>query len=261
MGLVFDAPLLGSLPSAYGFGMQANGVVVSGAAAPQGVAGRIMPSSRGLHVTLVEGDESPTPSGGFRSECYTQHQALAEVWIVADVMIPATWALRDKGLSVFQLIQTPAADAPEGRDVTMVILVAGDEFVVQVAGGTEASLGVGSRVAGSAKVSFGKWQRFCWHIKWAYDASGFREVFCDGVPLLREFSCATAYDRASNPYFKFGIYNFTGFSGFGVREALFRNVKIWDDEVVGYGRAMEALPIPGKILHIQQRKFAFDGKI
>lgn len=238
MSLVFDAQFAADIPSTPGFGMQANGIVVSGAAAPAGVADRIRLSALGLHFTLIEGDTPPTGGGGSRSECYTSAQPLGESWVVADVLIPASgWALRDKGLSIFQLKQTHAADAPTGRGLPIVVLISGGEFSIIVADGSPEVLGLGAREVGSAKVRFDKWHRFCFHTKWAEGATGFREVFCDGVPLLREYACATVHDRAEGPYFKFGIYNFTGFSGYGSRDAYFKNVKIWTGETVGYSRA------------------------
>lgn len=86
-----------------------------------------------------------------------------------------------------------------------------------------------------------QWHVLCTHVNLQTDNTGFREIFLDGAPILREFNIPTTYFDAVGPYLKMGPYD-------GAREKLLdavtfylRNVTMWSGND-GYQAVMGSVP-------------------
>lgn len=255
MPIVDDVPMQGNFPQVAGLGFQADGVIVGVADAPTGIPGKIEIQGDWMVSTLDESDA--WTASGLRSEMYLSPDARGEWWYNWEFMIPPGWSIDDHKFIVMQIHDSPNKAAPEylPRHPTFLIYVekatSADtlHFVVRVPGAILPTQSQDMRTVNAVPMSLGRAYRFCLHVNWQIDSTGFRELFIDGEPIMREYNTPTTYDDATGGYLKLGVYRGSTPEDIGHRVAMYRRVQVWSGND-GYQTVMGRAPVPARRLLI-----------
>lgn len=222
-----------------GLQLQAIGQYVNGSDHPEGIPGRIEIGQGVAQVTLVQGD--PKTSLGNRSELiWLPYSSFGEYWYTFEFMVPVTWNYT-KPIAIFSVHDIPDnGDLP--RHPELGLRVADNLLRIEIPAATLPTESLEFNRAAFIPFKFGEWTKLALHSNWQTTNSGFREVFINGIPYLRQFSIPTHYDDVSGPYAKFGVYDYTAQQDFGILTAYFRNIKMWSGND-GYQTVMGGIPI------------------
>lgn len=255
MPLIDDVPMRGGFPQIAGLGFQANGTIVGVADAPQGIPGKLEVQGDWMVSTLDESDA--WTASGLRSEMYLSPDARGERWYNWEFMIPPGWSIDSHKFIVMQIHDSPNKAAPEylPRHPTFLIYVekaTSEEelhFVVRVPGATLPTQSQDVRTVNSAQCEIGRVYRLCLHVNWQIDNTGFRELFIDGEPIMREYNVPTTYDDVTGGYLKLGVYRGSTPEDIGHRVAKYRSIQVWSGND-GYQTVMGGAPVPTRRLLI-----------
>lgn len=254
MPIVDDVPMQGNFPQVAGLGFQANGVIVGVADAPTGIPGKIEIQGDWMVSTLDESDA--WTASGLRSEMYLSPDARGEWWYNWEFMIPPGWSIDDHKFISMQIHDSPDKESPEylPRHPTFLIYVEQTtadtlHFVVRVPGAILPTQSQDKRIANAVPMEIGRAYRFCLHVNWQIDSTGFRELFIDGEPIMREYNTPTTYDDATGGYLKLGVYRGSTPEDIGHRVAVYRRVQVWSGND-GYQTVMGRAPVPARRLLI-----------
>ena len=229
--------------------LQANGINDSGDNLPSGIPTCIDVvadplGQRGNVMRATTRDADAATSLGQRSEIRYESQGLGEYWFRWKFMLPESWA-DDRLFSIMQI-----HDSPDGGDnprfPNFLIMAGVSEIVVMVPNATLPTESATGKVVGSVALVRWKWYDCCLHVNWQTGATGFRVLFIDQVPVIRQFGIPTHYADVTGPYFKLGVYDYNHAPGWGERTAYFDDVEIWSGND-GY-QAVMGLPEPAKTM-------------
>lgn len=219
--------------------MQAAGVIDTGDNYPAGIGSSLSIVDGVMRATVSDTDDQTAL--GQRAEIRAPSDARAERWYTWEFMIPTEWD-DDAPMSVMQI-----HDSPDGGDAArfpnFLLTIESGQIVALVPTAALPTEGAaGTRIARRPLVK-GRWYSGFLHVSWQIGATGFRELFLDGVPMFRHFNVATHYDDVAGPYLKLGVYDFYHAGGFGTKTAYFRNAAVWSGND-GYQTVMGQLPRP-----------------
>jgi Polysaccharide lyase len=200
--------------------LQANGTIVTGAASPSGIAGR-MDIVGGVFRSRIVDTDPPTATG-VRAECVFTPAALGdEDWIRFEVLVNrADWD--DTGTcSVCQIHNKDTIAAA----VNLVLVVKHGGWSIWTPA-VDPPVEQGGFQQTQFEFLYDRWNEVVIHAKWLNNTNGFLEVFINNVSAFRRFDVGTAYN-GDTPYFKLGAYDAPHQLGFGTKTAYYRNLKMY----------------------------------
>lgn len=248
-------PLLREIPLTQSFAgansLQANGQILAASSnlagiSPQLSIARDPTGVRGMVMKAVLSDSDAITASGFRSELTSAPDSYEEYWYSWKFMLDPSWTNLTQQYTLMQMHDTPdGGDSAKSPNLTVIVR----EGVIQLQTPGQVLPAEGQTLYGRrflAAAQVGRWYDVCVHAKWSITAAGFREVFVDGVPMVRDLYTPTAYADAVGPYFKLGVYNTNGSSTFAQRIGYFSDVRIWSGDATyeqGMGRSLAQPPI------------------
>lgn len=243
MTRIFNAPLTQNFGAAT---LRANGVTVSGDPYPAGgIQNRLEIINGALEATVYQDD--PLTFSGRRAEVeigiFTANSGIC--WSTVDFMLPEDWAY-SKLVMMGSWYPTP--DSGDGtKHVTIGLRLLGSTLLIIVPDSLPGETTTGKTVA-RMELERGRWYSICIRAGLATDATGFREVYIDGVPILREFGIETTYTDTVGPYFKVGPYDGNSYNDFGLLRIYYRNAAMWTGDE-GFQAVMGRVPrTPSRLL-------------
>ena len=216
----------------------ANGEFASGASLPDGIANRIYVEDSVCKLYVDTAADAPDASGWKRSEIDFGEfpAAFGEFWTVFDFkydwtfseyVVIGSWAVMINGSSGTTYV-------PLGfriKNHCLLIQSPADSWAISFS----------NQELASVPITPGKWYRVCAHVNLKSDATGFREVFLDGVPIVRQYNVQTTYSTATAHYFKLGPYDGDHLQAFPYASMSLRNVSMWSGND-GYQTVMGCVP-------------------
>lgn len=205
--------------------LRSNSISVSGNPYPgTGIPRRLEIVGGVLEATVYQDD--PLTFLGRRSEVeigtFTANSGTC--WSKVEFMIPTDWTY-EKLVMMGSWYPTP--DGGDGtKHVTIGLRLLGATLLIIVPDSLPGETTTGRTVA-RMDLQRGHWYSLCIRARLATDATGFREVYVDGVPILREYGIATTYTDTVGPYFKIGPYDGNAYNDFGSLKLHFRNATMW----------------------------------
>lgn len=219
--------------------VQAIGINAYGNEAPQGIPGRIELANNVLQATLYDTDEEVNL--GQRSEVRLDADSNAEYWYKFEMRLGAGWVF-DEPMLVFQMHDTPF-DGVNDRTPNLMLVAEDGQLICITPTTMPAETNQATRAARIPVVP-GEWFEVMVHARWKPDTTGFREVFIDRRPLLKQFSVATQYTGDTDgPYLKLGIYNYFHKLAYLPKNTEYRNLTRWTNKE-GYSRVLGSPPLP-----------------
>lgn len=222
-------------------GLSGNGQAVAGASYPQGIPG-VLTIENGIMRAFCS-DDHATTSGGHRTEIYLPADTFtAESWVTWSFMLPsAYWADFTGIITIAQFHDTPDSGDPARQPSFML------QFNNRNLQTTWPSAVLPMEVSASRQVSgltleLDRWYSMCARFKWSITTTGFREIFCDRVPIYREWNVPTNYDDVVGPYFKLGMYFTNNGNSCGQKVLYARNLERWTGND-GYQAVMGGVPV------------------
>jgi hypothetical protein len=219
--------------------LQALGSIVAGNSAPAGIGNALSIADGVMKSTITQSD--PATATGIRAEITAPADAYAERWYTWEFMLAADFNPLLDPILLMQMHDTP--DGGDGAKAIPFSLyyTQGGDLAIYVPAQTLPTEGNTSKIIPIDKAEKNRWYKACLHALWSTTATGLREFFLDGVPMLREFNLPTMYSDVTGPYFKCGVYDATHNARFGQVTAYYRNVKIYSGND-GYQTVLGGLP-------------------
>lgn len=243
MTRIYDMPLSVDFGTTI---LRANGVVASGDPYPaEGISNRLEIVGGALQATVYQ-DDTLTYNGRRAEVDIGVFPANSGVcWSTVDFMLPGDWSY-NKLIMMGSWYPTP--DGGDGtKHVTIGLRLLGPTLLVIVPDSLPGETTTGKTVA-RMDLERGRWYSLCIHAGLATDLSGFREVYVDGVPILREFNIPTTYIDAVGPYFKIGPYDGGHNNDFGMLRLYYRNARMWTG-IENFQAVMDRVPrMPRRLL-------------
>lgn len=223
----------------------ANGIFKTGTELPNGIPGRIWiensicnmylntsdASTADWKRTEIDFGEFPTALG----EYWTTFEFKRE-WSFSNYVVIGSWSVMINDVSG----QTYVPIGFRIRDQNLVIQAPRDLNVI----------GFNNQNLAVVPVGVGTWHKVVAHVNLQPDNTGFREVFLDGAPIVRQWGIQTTYPTSTGHYFKIGPYDGDHLAAFEEATLRIRNVAVWTGND-GYQAVMGEVPI------IPQRRIAF----
>lgn len=199
----FDSPSATYAPIQ---GLSGIGIAVAGASNPQGIPD-VLTLESGVMKAFCS-DSHPITSGGHRTEIYfLVDNFTSETWFAWDFKIPAAyWSDFTGIITIAQYHDSPDTGDPPSRQPNFALQFNNRNLQTVWPTSLPNDGPVSSREVSAIDLEFDRWYSMCIRIKWATDTTGFREVFCDRVPVYREWNVITSYFDTVAPYFKTGMY-------------------------------------------------------
>ena len=239
MAILYSYPLSTSFAGVYQ--LQAMNQFPAGDVQPNGIAGSLE-IINGVMVSTIR-DTDPETASGIRAEIQAPPEANAERWYYWEMMVPTSFDDAQE-FTLMQIHDTPDGGDPNRAPNFVLTVQLGQLRVVLPSAVLPAENNTGKTIYGVDLIK-GKWYKCCLHVDWQPNATGFRELFIDGVPVIRQMNTPTHYVDVVGPYFKLGVYNHRHVASFGVRTAYYKNVVIRSGND-GYNIAMGQLPTQPK---------------
>lgn len=235
----FDSPSATYAPIQ---GISGIGMALAGASNPSGIPD-VLTLENGM-MRAYTSDDHPVTSGGHRTEIYLTADAVnTQVWLTWDFMLPSSYWNGFTGIiTICQFHDTPDAGDP-ARQPAFMLQVNDRNLQVALPKATLPTELLASKQMPGVNISFDVWYSMCVRIKWAIDNTGFREVFVNKMPILREWNLATNYDDTVGAYFKLGMYFTNNFNPCGNKVLYARNLKKWTGND-GYQTVLGGIPLP-----------------
>lgn len=219
-------------------GLSGNGGTISGNNSPSGIPGALF-IQNGAMVARVT-DEQAFTAGAQRTEIYFNADPAGENWHTWDFMFPSAFWPGWQGAVTCGQWHDDYPGGPVGRELPFSFQYRDGVLQAVFPGCTlPADCYTYNRV-GVEMLECNKWYSIAFHVKWATDGTGFREVFVNRKPVYREWNCSTTYLDANLPYLKLGVYVVTtGHIPSGDKELHVRNLRSWTgagsyEDVLGY---------------------------
>lgn len=244
MPKIFDVPFT-SAASFEAVSVSANGTHDFGRNHPNGMPGRLEIADACLQVTLYPTDAKTNL--GLRSEVTigTFPTNSGEYWSQFEFRLPEDWAYQDL-VFVGSWYATPDAGDPT-KHVPMGFRLTNGAFAVIVPQSFTSVSNNGETVV-RAKVEPGRWYRVTCRTNLQQTATGFREIYLDRVPILKQSGIITTYDDAIGPYFKCGVY--VDGTSFDRLRIWFRNFAVWQGND-GFNAILGGVPeVPPRALQL-----------
>lgn len=243
----FDSPNSSYAPIQ---GISGIGLALAGASNTQGIPG-VLTLENGVMRAYCS-DSHPLTSGGHRAEIYLlPDNYTSESWYTWDFKMPAYyWDSFTGIIAIAQMHDSPDTGDPASRQPNFALQF--NNRVLQTVWPTSvpADSPVGSREVSGIDLEFDRWYSMCVRFNWATDATGFREVFCNRVPIYREWNISTSYVDTVAPYFKCGMYFTNNGNPCGEKVLYVKNLKRWSGND-GYQTVMGGAPLtPPKISQV-----------
>lgn len=212
--------------------LQANGQQVTGAAFPDGIAGRIFIADGCLNTVLNETDALVPGSSAGRSEIltvgplgYGNYFIEFEFRVDSFPTIPMSiMQIMDKGSVTDKPIHTLFIDSD---GVLCAGLIRSDVL----------------KVIGSVKVKKNAWNSVNLFFRSFQDATGWLHSMLNGRTLAKKHDINFFEPSGLGPYLKNGIYDYFGLTGFGSYTAKYRNMKISSITTETYYSEMGGYPM------------------
>jgi hypothetical protein len=156
--------------------------------------------------------------------------AAAERWYVWDVFFPAGFAPAEQ-ISFMQIHDSPDDGESPVKYPNFEFMVQGDQVycTVPINAPSEASSNGRFLPGVRQRAVTGRWVTCALHTNWASNATGYVDVYYDGVLMGREWGRACAYADAVGPYWKLGLYDFTHGGIAQTYRAWYRNARVYSD--------------------------------
>ena len=195
--------------------LQANGLEVTGASSPQGIAGRIFIANSCLNTVVNESDDLVPGSSARRSEIitvaplgYGNYFIEFEFMVESFPTVPmSVMQIMDKGSVTDKPIHTFFVDS---GGILCAGLIRSDVF----------------KVIGSVKIQTRKWNTVNLFFRSFADATGWLHSMVNGRTLAKRHNISFYEPSGLGPYLKNGIYDYFGLTGYGSYAAKYRNMKI-----------------------------------
>lgn len=228
-------------------GLSGIGIAIAGASNPQGIP-RVLSVNDGVMYAYCSDDHAIT-SGGHRTEIYFLPDSFStESWFTWDFLLPAQYWEDFSGIiTIAQFHDSPNAGNSTPRQPNFMLQFNDRNLQTTWPKAVLPTEQSASRQVSGLTLDFDRWYSMCVRFKWATDTSGFREVFCDRVPIYREWNVPTSYDDTVAPYFKLGMYFTNNLQPCGEKVLLARNLKRWSGND-GYQTVLGGAPIKGSMV-------------
>lgn len=216
--------------------LAALGKNLDGSTFPEGVPERLEIIDGALQATVYPHDT--LTNNGRRAEVVigTFPSNTGEFWSSFDFKLPMDWTFKEM-VMLGSWYPTPDAEDPT-KHVTMGFRIANTSILLIVPETLPGNTNTGRTVA-RAEISRGEWYTLTCRINLQTDSTGFREVYLNRVPILKESGIATTYFDVAGPYFKFGVYS--GEYNYRYLRIHFRNASMWSGND-GYQKVMGGPP-------------------
>ena len=225
--------------------IQANGSFGSGPLMTTGVPDRIWIEEASCKMYLNINDVDT--AGWKRSEIVlgTFPTGAGEYWSTCDFKYD--WDT-DKNVAIGSWYATP--DSGDGlKYVPIGFRIRYSALVIEVPIDPPTE-GIGSKAIASAPIVRNRWYSLCVHANLQPNNKGFREVFLDKAPIVREYGIPTAYVDVVGPYFKMGPYDGDHLLRFDEATLYVRNVTMWSGND-GYQNVMGGVPLsPPRLIDV-----------
>lgn len=225
--------------------VQANGIFGSGPTMAKGVKDRIeiLGGVARLYLNVADADTA----SGVRSEIIlgTFPNGTGEYWSTVDFKYD--WDYTGV-IAIGSWYATP--DPGDGlKYVPIGYRIRNGCLVIQVPDKPPVE-GIGSQVIATIPITRGRWYSLCTHVNLQPTTTGFREIFLDAAPIVRQFGVITAYSDAVGPYFKMGPYDGSHEKKLDAATLYLRNATMWSGND-GYQAVMGKLPMaPRRMLQV-----------
>lgn len=206
-----------------GMVLTANGSIVSGDSV-SGVDGRLEIVGGVAQATLYPTDAETGPGGRIRSEIVWPYNSVGEFWYSWEFLIHEhEWQIPTADPIAVMSIHDVADGGDSARHPNLGVRVVAGQLRIEVPSATLPTESTDANRIATVPFEFGVWHKCVLHANWQIDATGFREFFFDGVPILRQFNLPTHYDDVAGPYAKVGVYDHSNIRNYTRLRAYFRN--------------------------------------
>ncbi len=237
----FDSPSadFSSVPSIGG-----NGISGAGSLRPYGIPD-VLTLENGW-MRAFHADWHAYVANGPRTEIYLAVDTFGtESWYTWDFMLPAGFWSDFTGITTFgQMHDSPDDGNTTPRQPNFMLQYNNRNLQATWPSATLPAQVSASRQVPGIYLDFDRWYSMCIRFSWKTDATGFREVFCDRVPICREWNVPTSYSDTAAPYFKLGLYITNNGNLAGDKVLYIRNLKRWSGND-GYTTVMGGVPTIG----------------
>lgn len=226
-----------STASFAGISVSANGIHDFGNNRPFGIDGRLEIADGSLQATLYPTDT--LTNLGLRSEVkiLTLPTNSGEYWTQFEFKLPEDWSY-DDFVFLGSWYATPDSGDPT-KHVTMGFRLI-DGCLAIIVPQSFVSVSNNGETMVRAAITPGRWYKVTCRVNLQQTATGFREVYLDNVPILRQTGIITTYDDVSGPYFKFGVY--VANTSFSMLRIWFKNATAWSGNN-SYQDVMGSVPL------------------
>lgn len=244
--LALSSPCMAALDANYPFSstfagvtqLQAGGIIDTGNNYPDGITDRLIIEDGVLRARVSSSDT--LTAGGHRSEIVHAAGGRSEYWYTWQTMIPTSGWDDAASMAVMQIHESPdVGDA--ARHPNFLIIIENGQIIARVPSATLPTESQGGTRIAVAPLVKDRWYSFAFRASWQITGIGFRELYIDGVPVLKQWNIATHYDDVTGPYLKIGAYDFFGTLS-GEVTAYHANVKVWSGND-GWVDILGSLPV------------------
>lgn len=227
--------------------LSANGVFQAGVFLPNGITNRIYVENNICRVILDTVNDAPDSTGWMRSELDFGEfpSSRGEFWSTFDFKYDWTF-------SQYVVIGSWASMINGASGVTYVPIgfrIRNHSLIIQAPLDFN-TIGFTSQVLATTPIQPGRWYQVCTHANLQSDNTGFREVFLDNKPILRQWNTVTTYADATAHYYKVGVYDGNHDKAFSYASMSLRNVTMWSAND-GYQSVMGSVPLtPTRLLRV-----------
>lgn len=222
-------------------GVSGNGLNIAGASNPAGISG-VLTIENGMMRAFYTDTQADTI--GPRTEIYLTPDTFGvESWVTWEFMLPSTYWTTFTGVITMGQMHDTADGGDPTRQPNIMLQFVNKTLQIALPSATLPTESTGFRRVPGINVEFDRWYSVCMRFLWSSTSTGFRELFLDRVPMLREWNLATAYSDTIAPYLKLGLYITNGGNPCGDKVLYVRNLKRWSGND-GYQTVMGGLPTP-----------------